>query len=77
MASTIGHSGLGVLVSLGKLIGCVYLGLVLFILLVLVPIMLITKIPLIKFGRAVLDPLLIAFATASSDAALPRAMEKY
>lgn len=75
MAGTVGHSGLGVLVSLGKLVGCLYLGLFLFILLILIPVMLVSKINILKFSKFMVDPLLIAFATASSDAALPRAME--
>jgi proton glutamate symport protein len=77
MAAVIGHSGLGVLLSLGKLIACLYISLVIFILIVLVPIMLSLNINPIKFGKAIIAPILIAFATASSDAALPKAMETY
>jgi proton glutamate symport protein len=77
MAATIGHSGLSVLLSLGKLIACLYISLFVFILIVLVPIMLFLNINPIKFGKAIIAPLLIAFSTASSDAALPKAMESY
>jgi proton glutamate symport protein len=77
MAATIGHSGLSVLFSLGKLIACLYISLFVFILIVLVPIMLSLNINPIKFGKAIIAPILIAFATASSDAALPKAMETY
>ena len=75
MASTIGHSGIGVLISLGKLIGSLYLTLIIFILIVLLPIILITRLPLRDFVKCVAQPVLIAFSTASSEAALPRAME--
>ena len=75
MSSAIGTSGLGVLASLGKLVGCLYLGLLVFFSIVLLPIMILMKVPLYEFGRAVFDPLMIAFSTASSDAALPLAMK--
>lgn len=75
MAATVGHSGLGILAALGKLIIAVWIGLIIFIAVVLLPIVLIAKIPLMKFARSVMGPCLIAFATCSSDAALPKAME--
>jgi proton glutamate symport protein len=75
MAATIGHSGVGILVSLGKLIGCLYLGLVVFVFLVLAPVLWATRVPFVGFLRQITEPLLIAFSTASSDAALPKAME--
>ena len=75
MSSAIGTSGLSVLASLGKLVGCLYLGLVVFLVAILFPIMLITKVPVMEFGNAVFEPLMIAFSTASSDAALPLAMK--
>jgi proton glutamate symport protein len=75
IAVTVGHSGIGVLVNLGKLILTLYGALIVFALLVLLPIAVIAKVPLKKFGRAVKEPALIAFSTTSSDAALPRAMQ--
>jgi proton glutamate symport protein len=42
---------------------------------VLVPVVLLFKIPLGKFIRAVREPAIIAFSTSTSEAALPRAME--
>lgn len=75
MAATIGHSGIGVLLSLGKLIACLYLGLVVFVLCVLAPILYLTGVPFMGFVNKLVEPLLIAFSTASSDAALPKAME--
>jgi proton glutamate symport protein len=74
IAVTVGHSGLGVLKNLGVLILTLYAALVVFILFVLLPIAYIAKVPLRKFGRAVKEPAMIAFATTSSEAALPKAM---
>jgi proton glutamate symport protein len=73
---TIGHSGLSVLINLGKLILTFYGALAVFILLVFVPIILIAKIPIKKFINAIKNPALIAFTTTSSDAALPDAFKK-
>jgi proton glutamate symport protein len=75
IAVTVGTSGLGVLRHLGLLIITLYAALIVFILAVLVPVALIARIPLRKFWRAVKEPWLIAFSTASSEAALPRAFE--
>lgn len=76
IAATIGHSGMGVLLSLGKLVLTLYGALVVFALVVLLPIAVLARIPLRAFLRAVKAPYLIAFTTASSEAALPLAMEK-
>lgn len=75
MAYTVGHGGLAVLWNLGKLVGTLYLALVVLIALVFVPIALAFKIPIRKFARIVKEPAAIAFSTTSSEAALPRAME--
>jgi proton glutamate symport protein len=75
IAVTVGHSGLGILVNLGKLILTLYGALVFFGLVVLLPVALMARVPLKRFGRAVKDPALIAFSTTSSEAALPRAMQ--
>ena len=75
IAVTVGHSGIGVLVNLGKLVLTLYGALVVFIVGVLFPVALIAKVPIRKFLRAVKEPALIAFSTTSSDAALPRAMQ--
>lgn len=75
MAYTVGHSGTGVLFNLAKLVGTLYGALAVFVLLVFVPVMLIFKIPIKKFLKAVREPALIAFSTTSSDAALPDALE--
>jgi proton glutamate symport protein len=75
IAYTVGHTGLGVLVNLAKLIIALYVALIVFLLGVLLPVLILAKVPLRRFLKAVAEPATIAFGTASSEAALPRAME--
>jgi proton glutamate symport protein len=75
LAYTIGNSGLGVLVNLSQLLLTLYAAIFAFLLLVLLPVALLARIPLRRFLSAVAEPVSIAFATTSSEAALPRAME--
>jgi proton glutamate symport protein len=75
MAFTVGHLGLGVLVNLGKLLLTLYGALAAFGVLVLLPVAVIAGVPVRRFLAAVAEPATIAFATAASEAALPRAME--
>jgi proton glutamate symport protein len=75
MANTVGHSGLGVLKNLGMLVGTLYGALIVFLLCVLLPVAFIFRVPLRDFLRAVKTPATIAFATTSSESALPKAME--
>lgn len=75
IAVTVGTSGIGVLLSLAKLVITLYAALIAFVLLVLIPVALIARIPLKRFWAHAREPWLIAFSTASSEAALPRAME--
>jgi proton glutamate symport protein len=75
MAHTIGTEGPGVLVNLGKLIGSLYLALVIFISLIFGLVIWIARIPVRQFVRAVREPAVLAFATTSSESALPKAME--
>jgi proton glutamate symport protein len=75
MAYTVGHMGLSILGNLFGLLFLLYGALAAFVLLVLLPIALIARIPLKPFLRAIKQPVSIAFATTSSEAALPRAME--
>ena len=75
IAYTVGHMGLGILVNLFKLLATLYVTLIVFLLLVLLPIALIARIPVKRFAGAIAEPVSIAFATTSSEAALPRAME--
>jgi len=75
MAYTVGHLGINVLLPLGKLVLTAYAGLLAFLLLVLLPVIRFTRIPLGSFLKAVAEPATIAFATSTSEAALPRAIE--
>ena len=75
MAHTVGTKGLGVLINLAKLIGSLYLALVIFIVVVLGAVAIIARVPIKKFLKAVREPFVIAFATTSSESALPKAME--
>ncbi len=75
MAYTVGHMGLGVLVNLGKLLLTLYGALIAFGLTALLPVALIARVPVLGFLKAVAEPATIAFATSTSEAALPRAME--
>jgi Na+/H+-dicarboxylate symporter len=76
VAYTVGHMGLAVLLPLLKLLATMYVALVVFVIVILVPIALLVRVPLTRFVKTVAEPVTIAFATASSEAALPRAMEQ-
>jgi proton glutamate symport protein len=75
MAYTIGTMGFGVMSNLLKLLLTLYAALAVFFLAVLLPVALIARLPIKRFMKAVAEPVSIAFATASSESALPRAME--
>ncbi|WP_018479693.1 dicarboxylate/amino acid:cation symporter [Pontibacter roseus] len=76
IAYTVGHMGFGILVNLFQLLATLYVALLAFVLLVLLPIALIARVPIRRFVNAISGPVSIAFATTSSEAALPRAMEE-
>lgn len=75
IAVTIGKNGIKVLGGLGKLVATLYAAQILFVVLVLGSALLIARVPLRRFSRAARQPFLIAFSTASSEAALPLALE--
>src|SRR5437660_5857671 len=75
MAHTIGTQGPGVLVSLGNLIFSYYLGLIIVVVFVFGLIMGIIRAPIRQFVRAIREPATIAFATTSSESAMPKAMQ--
>ncbi len=75
IAATVGRSGLPVLLTLLKLVLTLYGALAVFILLVLIPVALATRVPLAAFVKQVRSSALLAFSTASSEAALPTAMQ--
>jgi proton glutamate symport protein len=76
LAYTVGQRGLVVLLPLAKLLGTLYGALAAFLLLVLLPAALLFRIPLRGFIEAVAEPATIGFATSTSEAALPSAMEE-
>ena len=75
MAHTVGTKGLGVLRNLAMLIGSLYLALFIFVFVVLGIVTIIARVPVRQFIKAVREPFVIAFATTSSESALPKAME--
>jgi proton glutamate symport protein len=75
IAATVGGKGLGILLTLGKLVLVMYAALVLFVVIVIVGVSHLVRVPFPTFFRAIREPFLIAFTTASSEAALPRALE--
>jgi proton glutamate symport protein len=75
IAFTVGHGGFSVLKNLGLLVLTLYGALAVFVLVALLPAALIARVPIIRFLKAIKEPALIAFATTSSEAALPKAME--
>lgn len=76
IAYSIGHMGLDILFNLFKLLATLYVALIVFLGGVLLPIALLFKIPVLKFIKAISEPVTIAFATTSSESALPVAMER-
>ena len=75
MAVTVGTKGFGVLFGLGKLILTMYVAQIVFVAIVFGAVIAIFRLPAIKFLEAVREPFAIAFSTASSEAALPLALE--
>ncbi|MBI3884715.1 MAG: cation:dicarboxylase symporter family transporter [Opitutae bacterium] len=75
IAVTVGHQGLGSLLTLAKLVGTLYAALVIFVVLIFGAVVWIARVPLRPFFRAVREPFTLAFATANSEAALPKAFE--
>lgn len=76
MAYTVGSMGLLTLLPLVKLVATYYSALIAFVLLVLIPILIIARVPLRAFISAVGEPAALGFATTTSEAALPLAMER-
>jgi proton glutamate symport protein len=75
MAHTIGTQGPSVLVNLGKLIFSFYIALIIFVVLIFGVVIVVARIPVRQFFRAVREPAALAFATTSSESALPKAMQ--
>jgi proton glutamate symport protein len=75
LAFTVAQSGLGVMLNLGKLALTLYAAIILFALIAMLPALLLARLPLREFLTAIAEPATIAFATSTSEAALPRAIE--
>jgi proton glutamate symport protein len=75
IAVTVGQQGLGSIITLGKLVLTLYAALAVFVVVVLGAVIWIMKVPLKPFVRAVREPFTLAFATANSEAALPKAFD--
>ena len=75
IASTVGANGLNILKNYAKVIGALYVALAVFVLLVLIIACKIVRISFRSLIRALQGPALLAFTTASSEAAFPKAME--
>lgn len=76
IAYTVSSMGMDIFLPLAKLVGSLYLGLLIFVFGILLPVALLVKVPIRKFVHAISEPVSIAFATASSESALPRAIEE-
>jgi proton glutamate symport protein len=75
ISATVAKMGLGILLTLGKLVLLMYGGLVVFAIIVIGGVALLIRVPFFTFMRAIKEPFIIAFSTASSEAALPKALE--
>jgi proton glutamate symport protein len=75
IAATVGGRGLEILLTLGKLVVLMYAGLLIFAIVVLGGVSALIRVPFFTFIRAIREPFLIAFTTASSEAALPKSLE--
>jgi proton glutamate symport protein len=75
IAATVGSRGVAILVTLGKLVLVMYGSLVIFVVVVMGGAALLIRVPFLAFLRTIREPFLIAFTTASSEAALPKALE--
>lgn len=67
--------GVDILFALFKLLLTLYVALIVFVVLIFGSVMYICKIPVKNFIKAISEPVSIAFATTSSESALPKAME--
>jgi proton glutamate symport protein len=75
ISATVGKMGLGILFTLGKLVLLMYAGLIVFTIIVVGGVSVLIRVPFFTFLKAIKEPFLIAFTTASSEAALPKALE--
>jgi aerobic C4-dicarboxylate transport protein len=76
IAYTVGKFGVGALVALLKLMGCVYLTMAIFIFVVLAIICRLSGFSLWRYLVFIRDEIVLVLGTSSSESALPRMMEK-
>ncbi len=76
IAHTVAMYGLDVLIPLLKLIGTMYLAIGIFLVILVIGAAVVTKVNLIGFMKVIKEPMVLAFTTSASEAALPIAMEK-
>lgn len=75
IAYTVGSNGINILLNYGKIILSLYTALAAFVLFVLFVACKIVRISIKALIKALQEPALLAFSTASSEAALPKAMQ--
>jgi proton glutamate symport protein len=75
IAASVGSNGMGVMWVYAKLVASLYLSLLIFVVLVLGTVCVVARVPLLKFLSAVKEPFMLAFSTASSESALPKALK--
>lgn len=76
IAHTVAMYGLDVLIPLLKLIGTMYLAIGIFLVILVIGAAVVTKVNLVGFMKVIKEPMVLAFTTSASEAALPIAMEK-
>ena len=74
-AGSVAEHGIGVMIPMLKLVGTLYLALLVFVVLVLVPAMFYSRVRMKAFLAEIRPSLLLAFATTSSESAYPSALE--
>ena len=75
IAVPVATRGIKVLAVLGKLVATAIAAQVIFVVFVLGAVVILCRIPMKRFYKSVREPFLIAFSTASSEAALPKALQ--
>lgn len=74
LAVAVAKFGIGSIAIMGWMIVALFCALLFFLFAVLLPIALIIRLPIGKFAKAIAEPVILAFATSSSESALPKAM---
>ena len=75
MAGSVAEHGISVMLPLLKLILTLYLALIFFILTMLIPALIFSRVKIFEFFKALKAPLILAFSTTSSESAYPQSLE--